>query len=179
MDIKLWVHLSASVCFQGNLWQTWCVQPWLHAQSQKPHQCAYWSPTSASTTQSSTLTPGPSSWGMHWKGLRNKTNSGRTGDKLVVMDLSNTNSNLSLSYSAHKSLKANHNISTAQLFHTHTTKTHTHTIIHNMSTEPQCRNIIRILCVCVCVWNKCAIRCYSCGNAFKQAQFVVLYESWN
>ena len=37
----------------------------------------------------------------------------------------NTNSNLSLSYSAHKSFNINHNISTAQLFQTHThTKSH-------------------------------------------------------
>ena len=48
---------------------------------------------------------------------------------LAVTSGLNTNSNLSLNYSAHKSFNINHNISTAQLFKTYTqTKSHTFSI---------------------------------------------------
>ena len=55
----------------------------------------------------------------------------------------NTNFNLSLCYSAHKSFNINHNISTAQLFQTYT---HTHKITHNYA-KPQIFSVTVKICV--------------------------------
>ena len=56
----------------------------------------------------------------------------------------NTNSDLCLSYSAHKSFDISHNVSPAQLLQTNThthTHTHTHTTTHNISTKSQSPSI--------------------------------------